>query len=47
MIYKITLQLKHIPEHLYTSILSKTLGIDIDNMITDTSNTINITGEDK
>ncbi|PQE05167.1 Retrovirus poly protein [Rutstroemia sp. NJR-2017a BVV2] len=45
--YKITLQLDHIPEHLHASILSKTLGINADNMITDVSNTVNITGEDE
>jgi hypothetical protein len=45
--YKISLQLDHVPEHLHASILSKTLGLDADNVITDTSNTVNITGEDE
>ncbi|KAF7865662.1 hypothetical protein EAF04_005828 [Stromatinia cepivora] len=45
--YKISLQLDHVPEHLHASILSKTLGLDADNVITDASNTVNITGEDE
>jgi hypothetical protein len=45
--YKISLQLDHVPEHLHTSIFSKTLGLDADNVITDASNTVNITGEDE
>ncbi|RAL58173.1 hypothetical protein DID88_009103 [Monilinia fructigena] len=45
--YKISLQLDHVPEHFHASILSKSLGFDTDNVIIDTSNTVNITGEDE